>query len=190
MWLPSVTTVPPAKEPITIEEARAHLRVDGAGSDVEIEALIGAARDYVEGYTSLRLITQTVMMRATCYSELEAFPVGPIQSVTSIAYTDNAAGAATIAAPIYEERLWGAYPGVVLRSGYAWPSPLYGSVLTVTAVAGFGDDPEDVPDSIRHAIKLLIGHWFDERSAVNVGSAANEMPFAVEALLSRYRRIV
>ena len=37
-------------------------------------------------------------------------------------------------------------------------------------VAGYGDLPSDVPESTRQAIKLLAGHYFENREAVPVAT--------------------
>lgn len=56
---------------------------------------------------------------------------------------------------------------------------------------------EDVPaddeyplvmnDAIRSAILLMVGHWYENREAVIVGTSASELPLAVERLLHPYR---
>ena len=38
------------------------------------------------------------------------------------------------------------------------------------------------------AMLLLIGHWYANREAVNVGNITSELPLGVEALLFRHRR--
>lgn len=42
-------------------------------------------------------------------------------------------------------------------------------------------------DDLTTAMLLLIGHWFENREAVVIGSSAAELPMAVEALISPYR---
>lgn len=42
----------------------------------------------------------------------------------------------------------------------------------------------EVPENIRHAMLMMIAHWFENREAVIVGESASELPFAVQALLS------
>ncbi len=50
-------TVPPAGEPLTLAEAKLHLRVDLSDDDALITALISAAREQAEFLTGQRLIT-------------------------------------------------------------------------------------------------------------------------------------
>ncbi|RYY05609.1 MAG: phage gp6-like head-tail connector protein [Alphaproteobacteria bacterium] len=44
------------------------------------------------------------------------------------------------------------------------------------------DDPDN--DVFRVAVLLLIGHWFDTRAPVAVGSQSYELPFTVSFLLN------
>ena len=55
--------------------------------------------------------------------------------------------------------------------------------------AGYGDEASDVPAPIRHAIKLLVAHWFEQREPVVLGSAPQEVPGTVAGLLLPYRRV-
>jgi uncharacterized phiE125 gp8 family phage protein len=79
-----------------------------------------------------------------------------------------------------------ATPGVVrqLRSG-TWPANLddYNAV-TVTWWAGYGSSGASVPVAIRHAILMLVGHWYETRQAtVATGAVPQDVPFGVNSLL-------
>ncbi|HCJ6320165.1 TPA: phage gp6-like head-tail connector protein [Citrobacter sedlakii] len=54
---------------------------------------------------------------------------------------------------------------------------------------GYSDDPDSIllNDDVKAAMLLLIGHWYANREAVNIGNITSEIPFAVEALLQPYR---
>ena len=56
---------------------------------------------------------------------------------------------------------------------------------TITFIAGYGA-AADVPDDLKHAMKLLIGHWFANREAVAVGTLT-VVPIAFSALIDSYR---
>ena len=55
-----VVITAPTAEPITLAEAKLHLRVNNSVEDALITALITASRQFVEGYTWRPLMTQTV----------------------------------------------------------------------------------------------------------------------------------
>jgi hypothetical protein len=41
-----------------------------------------------------------------------------------------------------------------------------------------------VPAAIRHAMLMLVGFWYENRSTVLVGSISKQLEFAVESLLA------
>jgi len=45
-----------------------------------------------------------------------------------------------------------------------------------------------VPESIRQCIRLLVTHWYTNRSAVNVGTTSTEIPMAAQSLISINRK--
>lgn len=73
-----------------------------------------------------------------------------------------------------------ATPSVVTRSFNAFE---------VAFTAGYGDDAADVPEPIRHAILLLVAHWFERREPVELGAGPQEVPAIVAGLLHPYRRV-
>ena len=54
---------------------------------------------------------------------------------------------------------------------------------------GYTEDEDSIlpGDDVKAAMLLLIGHWYANREAVNIGNITTEIPFAVEALLQPYR---
>lgn len=184
MWRPVEVTTEPASEPVTLAEVKAQCRIDGTDEDDLLGVYIAAARQHVEKFTGTRLVEQTVVLRASEFADLAELPVGPVQSITSITYLDDAGAEQTLSTDVYEAELTGIVPEVRLKLDQSWPVARGASdAITVTAVAGY----ETVPDPVRHAILLLISQWFDERSGVSAENMT-ELPNAVEALLINYRR--
>lgn len=191
----------PALEPVTLAEAKAHCRVSIADDDALLTGYILAAREFVERHTRRSIITQTwdykPDQRGSCwpqhydcwrkdwYSGIE-IPLPPLVSVTSVSYVDSAGDSQTLAADQYQ---------VVIRNGksreglivpaysVSWPSlrDQYDNV-TVRFVAGYGG-LESVPNAIRQAMLLLVGHWYESREAVVTGTIVANLPHAVEDLL-------
>jgi uncharacterized phiE125 gp8 family phage protein len=64
-----------------------------------------------------------------------------------------------------------------------WPGH---SDLRVRYVAGYAEDHTGVPQPLRHALRLLLAHWYANREAVSAGDL-KELPVAVDALISPYR---
>lgn len=176
----------PVIEPVTLSEAKLHLRVDTSADDALITALIAAAREMIEERTGLALLTQTrdalaLAFPAERYIEL-LYP--PVQSVTGVYYTEtDGSSEQTLSAAAYTLSVWNAR--ITLKSGYAWPS---GEMrVRVRYVCGY-TAAASVPQRLRQAVLLLIGHWYENREATQNGTVLREIPLAVEALINLERR--
>ncbi|NDB18514.1 MAG: hypothetical protein EB027_04520, partial [Actinobacteria bacterium] len=156
---------------MTLAEAKAHCRVDTSDDDTYIGTLITAARQWVEEYLDRTLVhTQwTVRMDSFPYEiELPRPPVATAGTTTavSLTYTLGDESTATLSTSSYRVDR-DSTPAVVrqLRSG-TWPANLddYNAV-TVTYWAGYGATGASVPAAIRHAMLMLISHWYETRGA-------------------------
>lgn len=180
----------PAVEPVTLAEAKEQVREDGSDSDTLIAALITAAREYVEERTGRALITQTwslAMDGPPCGNDAIRLPRPPLQSVTSVVYVDEAGADQTWAVANYRVDTHSEPARIALASDAVWPIPQFvAGAVTVTYVAGYGDTPDTVPQAIRQAILLLVGHWYDHRSPEVVGTVVGRVGFTVDALLAPY----
>lgn len=186
----------PATEPVTLDEAKQHLRVDHDDEDELIAELIVAARMHVENVTWRALVTQTWECAFPAWPRPEGsrgrleLPYAPLQSVTSVKYTDSDAVTTTVASTVYEVDTY-ATPGVVVpKAGQSWPSftPSAINAVTVRYVCGYGTAAA-VPGLLKAAIKLLVGHWYENREAtvVAAGTVATVLPLAVESIVNQYQ---
>lgn len=184
----------PAVEPVTLSEAKAHCRVDTSDDDTYISTLITAARQWVEQYLDRSLVHQQYVMRLDSFPyeiELPRPPMATAGTTTAVAvtYTLGDESTATLSATQYRVDR-NSTPGVVrqLRSG-TWPGNLDDqNAVTVTWWAGYGASGTSVPAAIRHAILMLVGHWYDgSRSAVLSGTISKEVEFGVKSLLDSQR---
>ncbi|HNW09988.1 MAG TPA: head-tail connector protein [Candidatus Rifleibacterium sp.] len=183
-------TTQPAAEPVTLAEAKVHLRIiDDTEQDSLIEALIGVAREYAENVTGRALITRTVTAVCDAFPVGDSIelPVGPLVDVTSVNYTDT--DATTTAFADYTADDYSQPPRIVLNDSASWPSANLAPVNPISIVyrAGFGSSGADVPKTIRQAILLLVGHWFENREAAITGAETFSVPFAAETLLQQWR---
>jgi uncharacterized phiE125 gp8 family phage protein len=184
-------TAAPAVEPVTVAEAKAHMRVDISDDDDYITALIVAAREYIEGATRRALITQTWRYSLDGWPDGDeiVLPKPPLQSVTSIVYKDEDGTANTWSSSGYIVDTDSDPGRVVLAYGESWPSvTLYPAApIQITYKAGYGDAAANVPGHLRHAIKFLVAHWYENREPVTVGQVARDVPLAVDSLIWLYR---
>jgi len=180
----------PATEPVTLSEAKSHLREDQSDEDTLITSLIVAARQMAETITRRALITQTWEIYLDTFpTEREiVLPFPPIQSITSITYLDSNGATQTLSAADYYLDSKGILNSVVLVPGANWPSTETDRKNTVTVrfVAGYGNAAA-VPEAIKLAIKQCVAHWFEHRETTVTGTIVAPMPQTTEWLLWPYR---
>lgn len=177
---------PPATEPVSVAEAKAHARIDTDADDALVANLITAARQWAEAYAGRAFITQTwkLALDGPPSERAIALPRAPLQSIVSVQTFDDAdAGSTWEAANYFVDSL--SEPGrLVLRAGACWPFPTReANGLVVTYTCGFGDSAENVPEPIKAAIKELVAAWYEDRGDETARKAASN----AEALLAPFR---
>lgn len=188
MWRPVIVSTAATGEPIETEDAIAHVRAQGAGDDLEIAAMVATARAVVESRTGTKLFTQTVTLRTDDWADLGALPVAPVQSITSVTYTDADGASQTLAGSVYEARLYGLEPSVVLKYNQTWPTIRQGSQIVVVAVVGYGVAGTQPPETL-HAIRLILADMYAFRETAQIGTVSGNIPSAatVDALLANHK---
>ena len=180
MWSLRLTTAP-AGEPLrVVPDIRDHCRLtddEAAASSLDLASKIQAARTACEIATRRQLITATWTLVLDTWTEEGVrfadglrLPRPPLQSVTSVKYIDadgnqqtwaQDATGYTVDTPSGETCSKGRiYPSY----GVDWPA-LRGqpNAVEVEFVAGYGDDPEDVPARLREAMKRYVGELYERR---------------------------
>ena len=154
----------PAVEPITLEEAKNHLKVDSTDDNTLINSLIKAARDLAEKETRRAFITQTWQMYLdSAPAEIE-IPKPPLQSVESIKVLDQDGNETTVDSSYYDVDKAENSPGrVKLKSGCCWPTHRGFASFIVEFKAGYGDAATDVPEALKQGFFVLIGHLYENR---------------------------
>ena len=184
-------TTQPAFEPVTLQEAKDHIRFDDTTEDSEIYILIQQARQIAEKTLKMPLVTQTVTYFADDFSSQDWMDEGEIeltpnlQSITEIAYTDTDGNPQILSASEYEVGINQTIGKI--RAKTSWPTT-DGSLeaVQIKFEAGYGIEM-DVPAAIRVAILLIVGHLFMNRESVTVGVAVTETPQSAEMILGIYR---
>lgn len=160
----------PSSEPISLDEALTHLRIDGTDEYALIGDLIQGAREYVETFTRRALLSQTWDLKR------DAFPCGPIwvplprcQSIASISYIDTNGTTQTWSSALYTTDLpTGPHAGpgrIVPAYGETYPSTRsVPNAVTVRFVAGYGTEA-DVPALIRACLKEHVRAHHERCSA-------------------------
>jgi hypothetical protein len=198
-----------AIEPISVEEAGDHLRAanDGGTPPVYVEALliaslIKSARQACEEELELSLINRRLEVSSDSFNARSVnehdrqhlpgayygfnfygytrthkqyieLPYGPVISVERVNYLD-VEGVDQVLDPV-EYRISRFFPIPTLQ-------PKYGGYPT-------GDSPPIlIPEPVRTAMLLLIGHYYDNREASTGKIKMLELPVGINFLLGKYRQ--
>lgn len=177
-------TEPPTTSPVTLAEAKAHLRVESDDEDSEIQGFLYAAVTLIEEAYWLQLNTATWELKLDRFPDVIFAPRGPLQSAT-IQYVDGAGTTQTLSPSDYTVDS-SSFPGRIVPSYAAtcWPSTrCHINAVTVEMVNGFGDSADEVPQPIKQAVLILTGILYENR-----GACGEDMPPVIDALMSPYRK--
>jgi uncharacterized phiE125 gp8 family phage protein len=188
-----VRSVPPAVEPVTLAEAKAHLRVDISTDDGLIASIIKAAREWCEEYLDRSLVHTQWTMRMDSFPHEFVLPRPPMATsgtvtATAITYTLETQAVETLDTATYRVDRHDT-PGRI-RVVYAgtWPAHLFDeNSVTVTWYGGYGADGTSVPAAIRSAMLMIISSLYEHRTAVLTGTISKEIEFGVKSMLDAHR---
>jgi len=169
-------------EPISLEEAKAQLRILDDSEDAFLLSAIEDARGWVEAYTGLILTRRAVVVALPSFSA--ALTVWPVVSVDSVGYIDSAGADTVLSQADYSPQL-AKRPAHLI--GKAFPPIYAGSAVTVVVTAGFSG-----PDAIRafspnlmRAMKLLVAGYFRDRET---GGLAGDVEESAKRLCRPFKR--
>lgn len=185
----SVYTEPTA-EPVTLFEAKEHLRVDTDDENTLIGSLIKAAREWCQTYTNRTFMTTTYAMTfdtfpySGCAIKL---PYPPLVSITHVKYYDTSGTQQTWSSANYSADT-SSEPGRVLPAyNVVYPAVRPAeNMCEIRYVAGYSS-VATVPQSIKQAILLLVAQMYEMRQPEITGTIISKVSFAVESLLNPYR---
>lgn len=186
-----VRTVQPATEPVSLAEAKAHLRVDTSDDDAYISSLISVAREYCEERLDTTFITSTWQAKYDTFPMWDlVLPRPPMLSGTvTVSYRTEAGTTLSLSSAASEFQVDSATtPGRIYPLyGQTWPSVRGDeNSVSVTYQAGYGSSGSDVPAVARHAMLLLVGAWFSSREPMTAGMTSQNLPipYTFETLIS------
>lgn len=169
---------PPAAEPVTLDQAKAWLRVESGGDeDALISALIPAARARAEWHTGRAFVTQGWTLWLDRADICIAVPLPPLQAVASVTLYKRDDSAVVLAAGDYTVDAAGSR--VLLKTSPFGLRPINAAAIAFTA--GYGD-AADVPADIAQAILQIVSALYEHR-----GGEPAPTPDSALALLAPYR---
>jgi uncharacterized phiE125 gp8 family phage protein len=194
----------PEVEPITLSEAKIHLRVTHDLEDDLIESLIQVARERCELISNRSYVQQKWRLSFDCWSDFPFdLPRPPLIEVEKIEYKDEDGDVSEWDSDNYIVDSESFVPKIYLADKYelpAFPSiNLYpANAIQVTYTAEYEPDESgeetdytaNIPERYKHAIKLLIGEWYEFREEiVGTGAVPKSIPDGVKSLLGGDRVI-
>ena len=208
--MPLQLIIPPVQEPVSLAEAKLHLRVDFPDDDALIVAIVTAARQHAEMLTRRQFVTarwKFVLDRfpgvgrngAVVQAAGEPFflpgnaillPKSPLQTVLGIDYLDAGNVLQTLPEADYVVDAACEPARITPVAGATWPITLPQiAAVSVLFDAGYGDAAA-VPEGIKAWIKLRVGSLYEHREdfALMTRGRIEALPF-VDGLLDPYRVI-
>lgn len=173
--------VPPAWEPVGVDEVRAQARIDHTDEDVLLARYIRAAREWAERKTGTAIPQQQRVLELSVFEEfgstrtngvvpagysrdvpgaIELSP-GPVISVDSLTYVDVAGGAPVVVAPADY-----AIDGAFVVPVSAWPVAelrLRPAAIALTYTAGYRA-ADLIPETISQWILMTAAQLADQRT--------------------------
>lgn len=181
----------PATTPVTLTEVKDQLRVEHTDDDTLINRLISVAVAYtdVQGALGHAMITQKwgQWIDSTPPQTVKLL-LGPLIAVTAVKYYDTDGALQTDTLSNYE--IFGTEFSTTIgpKEGFAWPvTQDRPDAIRIEYTIGYGSATTDIPETLRHALMMLIGHWYDNRETTMMDELSN-VPYGFDALMDMHRR--
>lgn len=180
----------PTFEPLTATEVSEYLRIDSLSAELAtIEALITAARQYLESYLNRIIATQTLEIALDAFQDRITL-CAPVQSVVSVKYLDSNGVEQTLPSNQYILDTY-SEPAVITPAYNVIYPETYNvpNAVKVRFVSGYttGSSPDTnpLPNPLKFAMLLVIGDLYANREGG--GEKSYNINPAVQNLLSFYR---
>lgn len=194
--------VAPTSEPVTVADAMAHLRLRNRDTESDyLASLISVAREYIESTAGIQILPATWYLTYDQFPGLKVDdrrPIGwrygiirvprpPLLSVVSVKYIDTALVLQTLATTEYQASFTSTVGRILPAPFKVWPqtSPLSAEAVQVTYTAGYAD-VASVPNAIKHAIKFLVGHLYENREGTIAETILREIPLGLQQMIASF----
>ena len=183
-----VPTTAPTEEPISVAEAKDQMRVTQSSEDAYIGLLIQKARDKYENDIQFQLVTASRKTTLDKFPNVIVLAFPPLQADNLIiTYVDEDGADQTLASTEYQldtKRI----PGEVVEAfDKTWPATRdQRGAVTVAYNCGYGD-ASAVPFIDKHAVALLVAHWFANRESPISGATITGVPTSYDDIVNQRR---
>jgi len=182
--------------PFTLEEIKNHLRipVGETGDDELLKGLRSASVETVKNITGRKLMNEKWNVYYDNWPDgvsLE-LPYSPLVSVaaTGITYTGSTSNTTTLGSTMWASDTVSEPGRVVLENDESWPTDTLhqNNPIEIEFTCGYSGS-SNIPQQIKQACFLMIGHWYENREEVifGPGMVIDQIPLGSKALLESYR---
>ena len=180
----------PTETPIALSEVKDQLRIEHSDDDALLTRLIDVAVAFTDAQGALgkAMITQTwAQWVESDPPRIVRLSLGPFQSLDAVRYYDVDGALQNDDVNNYNVFGFAAHATIQPKDGESWPDTQErGDAIQLEFTVGYGDTADDVPATLRHALMLLIGHWYDNREQSGMEELSN-IPYGFDALLNMHR---
>jgi len=179
---------PATSNPITLTEAKTHLKVDTTADDTFITNLIKSATSSAQEYTNRFFIATTIQQVGDKWEDISNLFKSPVLSVSHIKYVDPDGTLQTLSTNVYFVDEVNKPARIGLKPNQSFPTIIDRlNAVYVEYRVGTAAGPDEVDEGIRQALLLTIGNWYQNRQAVVTGTIATELPMNAKFLLDQYK---
>tara|TARA_R110001599_G_scaffold92283_1_gene241833 strand:+ start:125 stop:700 length:576 start_codon:yes stop_codon:yes gene_type:complete len=173
--------------PVSLTEAKSHLKVDTSADDTYITSIIKAATQLSEEYTNRFFIDTVIEQTCSDFAQLQTLFKSKVSAITHVKYYDSNNSLQTLDTAVYDEQLDYEPSQIQLAENKSFPSiTKRNDAVVAKYTVGYGA-ASDVPEIIKQAILLTIGNFYQNRASVITGRTATELPMNVKWLLDTYK---
>ena len=176
---------------VALSDLKKHVAIDGSETYYNdmLTGMHDAAVEYLESRSRVTFRNSQWEVYASdlpCNRNPFYLPVWPVRSIQSVTYMDETGNSQT---PAYQSVLHTSPAAIYPAIGEQWQRTQEDNVAAVAVflTGGYANNAA-IPAQVKHAVKLLVAHWFRNRETVLIGTISKDLEKAVDALLVQFRR--
>lgn len=176
--------IPPSEDGLSIvsvAEFKRHMLISHTKMDADFAEIIKEAADKLhgrDGSLNRTIFTTTYKRYLTCWPKGPIpLPYPPLIQVLSINIEDGESPPTAVDPSIYTVRDGMLVPEIVLNAGKSWPDVTSGPrAISITYRAGY----LEFPPKLKRYVKILAGHYSENREATILDNRISNISKAVE----------